>query len=64
VEIEAVDASRASGMPGVRTIVRNGNFLAVVAEREEQAINALAALKKDTRWRLPALPDELRAHLT
>ena len=65
VEIESIDTTRASAMPGVRKIVRDGNFVGVIAEREEQAINALAALKKDTRWRLPALPsaDDLADHL-
>jgi nicotinate dehydrogenase subunit B len=65
IAIESIDVGHASAMPGVRKIVRNGNFVAIIAEREEQAINALAALKKDTRWRLPALPkpEELKEHL-
>jgi nicotinate dehydrogenase subunit B len=65
IAIESIDVGRASAMPGVRKIVRNGNFVAIIAEREEQAINALAALKKDTRWRVPALPkpEELKEHL-
>ena len=31
-------------MPGVVAVVRDGSFLGVVAEREEQAIKARAAL--------------------
>jgi CO/xanthine dehydrogenase Mo-binding subunit len=65
VAIESIEVARASALPGVRKIVRNGNFVAVVAEREEQAISALAALKKDTRWRVPALPkpEDLKEYL-
>lgn len=44
------DMAGAGKMPGVVTIVRDGSFLAVVAEREEQAINALHALRKSARW--------------
>jgi nicotinate dehydrogenase subunit B len=39
-------------MPGVVAVIRDGSFLAVVAEREEQAINALQALRKSARWEL------------
>jgi CO/xanthine dehydrogenase Mo-binding subunit len=65
VAIESIDIGRASALPGVRKILRNGNFVAVVAEREEQAISALAALKKDARWRVPALPkpEDLKEYL-
>ncbi len=66
-EIESFDDSGVRGMPGIVTVVRDGNFLAVVAEREEQAIAAAAALRRSTRWRAPkaypardALPDLLR----
>lgn len=46
-------------MPGVVQMVRDGSFLAVVAEREEQAIDAARKLEKLCRWtqRTP-LPDE------
>jgi CO/xanthine dehydrogenase Mo-binding subunit len=53
-----VDQSAAKGMPGVVAVVRDGSFLGVVAEREEQAIAARAALIKSAKWTLgPALPD-------
>jgi CO/xanthine dehydrogenase Mo-binding subunit len=41
-------------MPGVVKVVVKGNFVAVAAEREEQAINAAAALK--VRWNVAPLP--------
>ncbi|MGH2617993.1 MAG: molybdopterin cofactor-binding domain-containing protein, partial [Thermomicrobiales bacterium] len=42
--IESFDDSAAREMPGVVQIVRNGNFIGVVAEREEQAIRAAEAV--------------------
>ena len=39
-------------MPGVVSVIRNGNFVAVVAEREEQAIRARDALKQNIQWKL------------
>ncbi len=50
-EIVSVDDAAVRRMPGVIAVVRDGNFLAVVAEREEQAIDAAAALRDATRWR-------------
>ncbi len=45
-------------MPGVVAVVRNGRFVGVVAEREEQAVAAIAALAKHARWHEAAdLPD-------
>jgi nicotinate dehydrogenase subunit B len=53
--IVAVDDSAAVAMPGVVAVVRNGNFLGVVAEREEVAIRAAAAVQ--VTWSPgPALP--------
>ena len=37
-------------MPGVTAVVRDGSFLGVIAEREEQAIRAAARLKRAARW--------------
>ena len=46
-------------MPGVRAVVRDGSFLAVVAEREEQAIRAHRRLARIAQWKAgPALPEE------
>ena len=64
--LQAFDSGRVEAMPGVRAVVRNGRFIGVVAEREEQAVAAVAALGKYVRWTEAAdLPDvdELPAYL-
>jgi CO/xanthine dehydrogenase Mo-binding subunit len=64
--LESVDESVAASMPGVIKVVRDGSFLGVVAEREEQAIKAREALTKSAKWKLgPELPDfaNIHAHL-
>jgi nicotinate dehydrogenase subunit B len=43
--LESFDDSAAREIPGVVQIVRNGNFIGVVAEREEQAIRAAEAIQ-------------------
>ena len=48
--LQTVDTSSAEKMPGVLKIVRNGSFLAVVAEREYQAIVAMRALARSGQW--------------
>jgi len=55
----SVDESSVSGVPGFVKVVRKGNFLGVVAEREEHAIAAARVLKLDwTGGRtLPDYPD-------
>ena len=45
-----VDTKRAEAMPGVIKVVRNGSFLGVVAEREEQATAAAEALEGAAKW--------------
>lgn len=37
-------------MPGVRQVVRDGSYLAVITEREDQAIDALGALRSGAVW--------------
>jgi len=53
--------------PGVIAVVRDGDFLGVAAEREEQAINARLALKQSAKWKetesLPPSGDALYEHL-
>src|SRR5271155_1933425 len=56
--LDSVDTSAVAKMPGVLKIVRDGSFLAVIAEREFQAIEAMRALAAAARWRGTAkLPD-------
>jgi CO/xanthine dehydrogenase Mo-binding subunit len=63
-----MDFDSVSKMPGVVKIVRDGSFLAVVAEREEQAVKAARALAKLCHWdaaeltlRQDALPEWLKS---
>ncbi len=59
-------AAEIEKMPGVLKIVRNGSFIAVVAEHEFEAILAMRALAAAARWderpTLPAMAD-LFTHL-
>lgn len=64
--LDGFDEAAARALPGVVAVVRDGNFLGVVAEREEQAINARTALLASARWSggrdLPD-PNAVHAHL-
>ena len=54
-----IDSGPALAMPGVITVVRDGEFLGVVAEREEVALRAADRLRGDATWdERPTLPDE------
>jgi len=56
-----VDDRAVRGMPGLVAIVRNGSFVGVVAEREEQAIRAAEHLR--VTWSAPdPLPDQRQLH--
>jgi CO/xanthine dehydrogenase Mo-binding subunit len=46
----SVDEDAAAQVPGVIQVVRDDSFLGVVAEREEQAVQAAEALRKATTW--------------
>jgi nicotinate dehydrogenase subunit B len=50
--VVSIDESSVRGMPGFVAVVREGNYVAVVCEREEQAIAAARRLK--VNWRKPA----------
>ncbi|WP_420464063.1 molybdopterin cofactor-binding domain-containing protein [Candidatus Palauibacter sp.] len=50
----AVDESSVRDIPGFLRVVREGNYLAVVCEREEQAIEAAERLEAE--WERPATP--------
>jgi CO/xanthine dehydrogenase Mo-binding subunit len=56
-KLVALDASAVEKMPGVVKVVRDGSFLGVIAEREEQANAAAQALAAAARWEVEkALP--------
>jgi nicotinate dehydrogenase subunit B len=64
--LESVDDAKARAIPGVIAVVRDGSFLGVIAEREEQAVKARSALAAGAKWKPgPALPDpaNIFAHL-
>ncbi|NMO15350.1 xanthine dehydrogenase family protein molybdopterin-binding subunit [Pyxidicoccus fallax] len=59
-----VDTARVEGLPGVLKVVRDGDFLAVIATREWLAIKAAASLAETARWReQEALPVDVHAWL-
>jgi nicotinate dehydrogenase subunit B len=49
----AVNEAAVKAMPGVVAVLRDGNFLAVAAKREEQAIAAARALQGSAKWEEP-----------
>jgi CO/xanthine dehydrogenase Mo-binding subunit len=56
--LEALDEAALRSLPSVVALVRNGDFVAVAAEREEQAVKAVEAAARAARWRpAPALPE-------
>jgi nicotinate dehydrogenase subunit B len=56
--LTGLDATTALALPGVLTVVRDGSFLGVVAEREEVALSAADRLRTGATWeRRPTLPD-------
>jgi CO/xanthine dehydrogenase Mo-binding subunit len=58
-ELISLDASALRAMPGVIEVVRDGSFVAVVCEREEEAIKARVALRELAVWSRPELPPTL-----
>ena len=58
--LTGLDPQPVERMPGVIKVVRNGSFIAVVAEREFQAIGAMRAANRAATWSMPpgrAQPD-------
>lgn len=51
-QLSDFNSSDAEKLPGVLKIVRDGNFVAVIAEREGQARNAAATLRESLEWNL------------
>jgi CO/xanthine dehydrogenase Mo-binding subunit len=66
-QLVSVDEAAVQRMPGVVALVRDGNFLAVAALREEQAIKAREALRKSAVWQesatLPPSGNALYDHM-
>jgi CO/xanthine dehydrogenase Mo-binding subunit len=61
------DTSAVEKLPGFIKVVRDGNFLAVVAQKEFQSIKAMRALSAAAKWKeMPSLPkqDDLPRVLT
>jgi CO/xanthine dehydrogenase Mo-binding subunit len=58
-QLSECDTSSVEKLPGVVKVVRNGNFLAVIAKKEFQAIKAMRALSAVAKWNeKPALPNQ------
>jgi nicotinate dehydrogenase subunit B len=65
-ELVSFDEARVRRLPGIVAVVRDGRFLGVVAEREEQAIAGRDELARAARWRKGASlppPDDIYRHL-
>ena len=61
--LDSVDDAAARAIPGVAAVVRDGSFLGVVTEREEQAVKARDALIRSAKWSGGSeLPDPARLH--
>lgn len=57
--LAAVDTASVEKLPGVVKVIRQGDYLAVAAEGEYQAIVAMRALQQAARWTVPdALPQQ------
>ena len=50
-QLESSDLASVESMPGVLKVVIDGRFLAVIAQREEQAINAASRIEKSSVWK-------------
>ncbi|WP_411034057.1 molybdopterin cofactor-binding domain-containing protein [Shinella sp. BYT-45] len=58
-ELTDVDTGAVEAMSGVVSVIRDGRFLAVVAEKEFQAVSAMRALAAAARWsERETLPDQ------
>lgn len=58
-KLVSVDTARVEALPGVRGVVRDGSFLAVVAAREFQAVKAMEQLAAAAKWsEQPTMPEQ------
>jgi nicotinate dehydrogenase subunit B len=55
-KLTELDTTAIKKMPGVIKVIRDGSFLGIVAEREEQANAAAIALGKAAKWKVDKLP--------
>jgi nicotinate dehydrogenase subunit B len=56
--LHRLDPTSVAKMPGVMTVRQDGNYLAVIAEREYQAVGAMRALAEAAEWdEADTLPD-------
>jgi CO/xanthine dehydrogenase Mo-binding subunit len=56
--LASLEEAEVRALPGVTAVVRDGSFVGVIAEREEQALRALTRLKRIARWEdTTRLPD-------
>jgi len=61
--LAATDTAAIARLPGVLKVVRDGNYLAVIADDEWRAIEAMRALAAVTRWQGgDVLPDPATLH--
>lgn len=49
-KLVSLDDAAARALPGVAAVIRNGSFLGVAAEREEEAIAAAQVLRDAAKW--------------
>ena len=62
-KLENVNDAGAKQVPGVLQVVREGNFLGVIAENEWAAIKAAGILKKDSGWsKWEGLPEQAKLY--
>jgi CO/xanthine dehydrogenase Mo-binding subunit len=52
--LASLDPSEVESAPGIVKVVRDGSFIGVIAEREEQAIDAVDALRRKAQWNVPS----------
>ncbi|MEZ5670738.1 MAG: molybdopterin cofactor-binding domain-containing protein [Alphaproteobacteria bacterium] len=53
--LAAIDTAAVEAMPGVLAVVRDGSFLGVVAEREQQADAAMEAIAAAAQWNVESV---------
>ena len=60
-KLMSLDDGGTQAMKGVVSVVRDGRFVGVIAEREEIAVKAIERLRKDSQWEeSESLPDPSR----